>query len=73
MRLGVCFEVATDIADERFKAFTVGIVAARFVPVRGAGNAKTLNALKGPVMKATKGNANPAMLDELLKKLIDEG
>ena len=37
------------------------------------GNTKALNALKGPVMKATKGKANPAMLDALLKKLIDEG
>jgi len=37
------------------------------------GNAKALNALKGPVMKATKGKANPAMLDQLLKKLIHEG
>jgi aspartyl-tRNA(Asn)/glutamyl-tRNA(Gln) amidotransferase subunit B len=37
------------------------------------GNQKALNALKGPVMKATKGKANPAMLDQLLKKLIDEG
>ncbi len=37
------------------------------------GNAKALNALKGPVMKATQGKANPALLDELLKKLIDEG
>jgi len=37
------------------------------------GNGKALNALKGPVMKATKGKANPAMLDQLLKKLIDEG
>ena len=36
-----------------------------------AGNIKALNALKGPVMKATKGKANPAMLDDLLKKLID--
>jgi aspartyl-tRNA(Asn)/glutamyl-tRNA(Gln) amidotransferase subunit B len=36
------------------------------------GNVKALNALKGPVMKATKGKANPAMLDQLLKKLIDE-
>lgn len=35
------------------------------------GNEKALNALKGPVMKATKGKANPAMLDELLKKLIE--
>jgi Asp-tRNA(Asn)/Glu-tRNA(Gln) amidotransferase B subunit len=24
-------------------------------------------------MKATKGKANPAMVDQLLKKLIDEG
>ena len=37
------------------------------------GNEKALNAVKGPVMKATKGKANPAMLDQLLKKLIDEG
>ncbi|TVP79129.1 MAG: Asp-tRNA(Asn)/Glu-tRNA(Gln) amidotransferase subunit GatB [Puniceicoccaceae bacterium] len=36
-----------------------------------AGNDKALNALKGPVMKATKGKANPAMLDQLLKQLID--
>ena len=38
-----------------------------------AGNAKAINALKGPVMKATKGKANPALLDELLKQLIDGG
>ena len=37
------------------------------------GNAKALNALKGPVMKATKGKANPAVLDEILRKLIEEG
>ena len=36
------------------------------------GNEKALNALKGPVMKATKGKANPALLDQLLKKLINE-
>lgn len=34
------------------------------------GNAKAINALKGPVMKATKGKANPAMLDSLLQELI---
>lgn len=34
------------------------------------GNEKALNALKGPVMKATNGKANPAMLDQLLKKII---
>ena len=37
------------------------------------GNTKAINALKGPVMKATKGKANPAMLDELLQKLIQKG
>ena len=37
------------------------------------GNTKALNALKGPVMKATKGKANPAMLDDLLKRLINKG
>ena len=36
-----------------------------------SGNEKALNALKGPVMKATRGKANPATLDQLLKKLID--
>ena len=36
-----------------------------------AGNAKALNALKGPVMKATRGQANPAMLDALLRQLIE--
>ncbi|CAI8279185.1 MAG: Aspartyl/glutamyl-tRNA(Asn/Gln) amidotransferase subunit B [Opitutia bacterium UBA7350] len=34
------------------------------------GNAKALNALKGPVMKATKGQANPATLDQILRSLI---
>lgn len=36
-----------------------------------AGNAKALNALKGPVMKATRGQANPATLDALLRQLIE--
>lgn len=34
------------------------------------GNDKAINALKGQVMKVTKGKANPAMVDELLKKLL---
>lgn len=37
-----------------------------------AGNEKALNALKGPVMKATKGKANPKMLDEIIKKIVQE-
>ncbi len=35
-----------------------------------AGKASALNALKGFVMKATKGQANPALIDELLKKKL---
>jgi aspartyl-tRNA(Asn)/glutamyl-tRNA(Gln) amidotransferase subunit B len=38
-----------------------------------SGNDKALNALKGPVMKATRGKANPAILDQLLRELIDRG
>lgn len=37
------------------------------------GNIKAINALKGPIMKATQGKANPAILDELLQKLIESG
>ena len=37
------------------------------------GNEKAINALKGPVMKATKGKANPAVLDAMLKELIEKG
>ena len=35
-----------------------------------AGNEKAINALIGPVMKASKGKANPAMVLEIMKKLI---
>lgn len=35
-----------------------------------AGNDKAINALKGPIMKATKGKADPKMIDDLLRKLL---
>ena len=35
-----------------------------------AGNAKALNALVGQAMKATQGKANPAQVNELLKKKL---
>mgnify|MGYP006081793527 CR=1 FL=1 len=35
-----------------------------------AGNEKAINALKGPVMKATKGKANPKIVDEIFRKLL---
>ena len=35
-----------------------------------AGNTKAMNALVGQAMKATKGKANPAQVNELLKKKL---
>ncbi len=35
------------------------------------GNLKAINALKGPIMKATKGKANPLVLDTMLQDLIE--
>ena len=35
-----------------------------------AGNEKAINALKGGVMKVTRGKANPAMVDKILRKLL---
>jgi aspartyl-tRNA(Asn)/glutamyl-tRNA(Gln) amidotransferase subunit B len=35
-----------------------------------AGNAKALNGLVGPIMKASKGKANPAQVNALLTKKL---
>ncbi|MDR3228629.1 MAG: Asp-tRNA(Asn)/Glu-tRNA(Gln) amidotransferase subunit GatB [Puniceicoccales bacterium] len=35
-----------------------------------SGNEKALNSLKGPIMKASKGKANPKLVDEILRQLI---
>jgi len=35
-----------------------------------AGNEKSINAIKGRVMKATQGKANPAVVDQVLRKLL---
>ena len=37
-----------------------------------AGKEPAINALKGQVMKATRGTANPRIIDELLRKLLDD-
>jgi aspartyl-tRNA(Asn)/glutamyl-tRNA(Gln) amidotransferase subunit B len=37
-----------------------------------AGNAKALNGLVGPIMKASKGKANPQQVNELLKKKLGD-
>ncbi|MBC2601879.1 Asp-tRNA(Asn)/Glu-tRNA(Gln) amidotransferase subunit GatB [Puniceicoccus vermicola] len=36
------------------------------------GNAKAINAVKGYVMKATKGKANPKVVNDLIEKLVNE-
>jgi aspartyl-tRNA(Asn)/glutamyl-tRNA(Gln) amidotransferase subunit B len=48
------------------------IIAANPKPVEQykAGKLTAINALKGQVMKQTKGQANPQMVDEVLKKLM---
>jgi len=50
----------------------VEIIAANPKPVAEykAGKLTAINALKGQVMKQTKGQANPATVDEVLKKLL---
>ena len=35
-----------------------------------AGNEKALNAIKGAVMKASKGKANPKLVDEIARKSL---
>ena len=35
-----------------------------------AGNEKSLNAIKGAVMKASQGKANPKLVDEIVRRLI---
>ncbi len=35
-----------------------------------SGNEKALNAIKGAVMKASAGKANPKLVDELTRRLI---
>jgi len=35
-----------------------------------AGNERVINVLKGQVMKASKGKANPAKVDEIMRRLL---
>ncbi|RME70297.1 MAG: Asp-tRNA(Asn)/Glu-tRNA(Gln) amidotransferase subunit GatB [Verrucomicrobia bacterium] len=37
-----------------------------------AGNEKAINAFKGPVMKASRGKANPKLVDEILRRMLAE-
>ena len=48
------------------------VLAANPAPVADyrSGKLTAINFLKGQVMKATRGKANPAVVEELLKKLL---
>jgi aspartyl-tRNA(Asn)/glutamyl-tRNA(Gln) amidotransferase subunit B len=37
------------------------------------GKESAINAFKGPVMKASRGQANPKLVDETLRRLLAEG
>jgi aspartyl-tRNA(Asn)/glutamyl-tRNA(Gln) amidotransferase subunit B len=37
-----------------------------------SGNEKAINALKGKVMKASKGKANPRIVDEVMRRLLED-
>ncbi len=56
------------------EAFCQEVINANPGPVAEirAGNEKAINFLKGQVMKASRGKANPALVDKVLKELIDK-
>ena len=63
----------TDNSDE-IEALCREAVAAKPEAVRqfNEGNEKAINTFKGPIMKASKGKANPKTVDELLRKILAE-
>ena len=56
------------------EAFCQEVIDANPGPVAEiqGGNEKAINFLKGQVMKASRGKANPALVDKVLKELIDK-
>jgi len=54
---------------EKFARAAIAADPAAVAKFKG-GNDKAINALKGPIMKATKGKADPKIVDELLRKLL---
>ncbi len=61
---------STDAAE--IESVCARVIAENPKPVEEfrTGNQKAINALKGGVMKATRGKANPAMVDQILRKLL---
>lgn len=58
---------------KEIEAIVANVIAANPKPVEDyrGGNAKSIGFLVGQVMKQSKGKANPAMVNELLKKQLD--
>jgi aspartyl-tRNA(Asn)/glutamyl-tRNA(Gln) amidotransferase subunit B len=57
---------------EELVALCQKIIAAYPKPVEEyrSGKVNALNALKGPVMKETKGQANPQLIDQIFRELL---
>ena len=59
--------------EGEIKEICSGVIEANPKPVKEfkAGREAALNALKGQVMKATRGKANPRLVDKLLRELLE--
>lgn len=66
---GLTAAPAGDLDLEKLCAESIAANPAAADQVR-KGSDKALNALKGPVMKATKGRANPSEIDAVLRRLL---
>lgn len=62
-------QVSDPLAIEKFCDEVIGASAKIAADIR-AGNAKAIGSLVGQVMKLSKGKANPAMVNEVLKKKL---
>lgn len=58
----------TEAIEKAILAVLASPSAAKTILEFKSGNEKALNSLKGPVMKATQGKANPKLVDEILRK-----
>ena len=62
----------TGAIEEACKAVVADPANAKTLEQVRGGNDKAINALKGQVMKRTQGKANPAVVDDLLRRLISQ-
>lgn len=60
----------TDELERIVREVIADPAVAKSVAEYRAGNEKAINALKGPIMKRTQGKANPALIDQLLRRFL---